>query len=122
MNKTPAAAHASANSGALRQQPVPWMDRIGAGKFGDADYFVDRKIGFDRAPKLCVGARATADLISLIGLEPMQRQICLHGTRWQPWRCPIHWPRGNTRMAISDRLATRIFLIIYCGFRINNLC
>ncbi len=59
---------------ALRQQAVARMDRIGTGKLGDADHLVDRQIALDR-PQIAGKMRAAADLIALVGLEAVQRQL-----------------------------------------------
>ncbi len=49
----------------FRQEAVARIDRVGAGLLGDADDFVDRKIRPD-------GVALLADLVRLVGLEPVQ--------------------------------------------------
>jgi len=67
-------------------------------------YFVDLQIGLDRA-------FALADQIGLVGLEPVQRQLVLFGIARRPVLMFSSLAARKTRMAISLRLATRIFLI-----------
>ena len=63
---------------AFRQKPVAGMDRVGARKFGDADDLGDRQIGLDR-PHILGEMRAAADLVALVRLEPVQRQLVFLG-------------------------------------------
>ena len=50
------------------------MDRVRAGKLGDPDHLLDRKVAFDRA-HVVVQMRPAADLIALIRLEAVERQL-----------------------------------------------
>ena len=52
------------------------MDGIGAGQLGDADDFLDREIAFDRS-EVAGEMRAAADLVALVRLEAVQRQLVL---------------------------------------------
>lgn len=52
------------------------MNGVGARKLGDPDHLVDRQIAFDR-PEIARQMRTTADLVALIRLEAMQRQLVL---------------------------------------------
>ena len=54
------------------------MDRVGAREFRDADHLVDRQIALDRA-QVALQMVATAHLIALVGLEPVQRKLVLLG-------------------------------------------
>jgi hypothetical protein len=58
--------------GVLRQQAVARVDRVGAAHLGDADDLGDGEIGRDRAQPL-------ADLVGLVGLEPVEAQLVLLG-------------------------------------------
>ena len=56
--------------GILREEPVSRIDRVGTGVLGDPDDLVDRQIRADRMARF-------ADLIRLVGLEPVQRVAVL---------------------------------------------
>ncbi len=72
MKVRPAAAQASAKSGILRQEAIAGMDGIGVGFAGDAENLGDRQIGLDRT-------QALADLIGLVGLEPVEGELVFLG-------------------------------------------
>jgi hypothetical protein len=78
------------------------VDRVGAAHLGDADDLGDREIGRDRAQPL-------ADLVGLVGLEPVEAELVLLGVD-ATVRLPSSLAARMTRIAISPRLATRIFL------------
>ena len=54
------------------------MNRVRAGELGDADDFGDRQIALDR-PHILGQMRPAPDLIALVRLEPVQRQLVLLG-------------------------------------------
>jgi hypothetical protein len=54
------------------------MHRIGARTLGDAKDFGNGEIGLDRAER-AIEMRPPADLIGLVGLEAMQRELVLLG-------------------------------------------
>ena len=58
--------------GALREQPIARMDRIGAAQPRHADVLVDLEIGLDRA-------LALADEVRLVRLEAVERELVLLG-------------------------------------------
>jgi len=53
------------------------VDGVGVRQPGDADDFRDRQVGLDRPHRSAV--RALADLVGLVGLEAVQRQLVLLG-------------------------------------------
>ena len=57
---------------ALREKAVARMDRVDLGLLRDPDHLVDRQIGFE-------GSLAEADLIGLVRLEAVQRELVLLG-------------------------------------------
>jgi hypothetical protein len=94
----PACSQASASSGVLRQEPVAGVDRVGPGPLRRADDLVDREVGADRVPLL-------ADLVALVGLEPVDRVAVLPGEDGDRLRAELVGAR-KARTAISPRLAT----------------
>ena len=54
------------------------MDRIGARALGDAQHFGDGEIGLDR-PKRALKMRSAPDLVGLVRLEAVQRQLVFLG-------------------------------------------
>jgi hypothetical protein len=54
------------------------MDGVGAGKLGDANDLVDRKIALDR-PEIAGKMRSAADLIAFVRLEAVQREFVFLG-------------------------------------------
>ncbi len=59
------------------QEAVARMNGVGAGFLRHADDFGDRQVGFDRPEDLAVGH--FADLVGLVGLEAVQRQLVFLG-------------------------------------------
>ena len=57
---------------ALREEAVAGMDGVDLGLLGDPDHLVDRQIGLERP-------LARADLIGLVRLEAVQRELVLLG-------------------------------------------
>ncbi len=62
--------------GAFREKAVTGMDGVGAGRLRHPHDLGDRKIGLDRTERLGQ-MRPASDLIRLVGLEPVQRQLVL---------------------------------------------
>jgi hypothetical protein len=62
--------------GALGEQAVARVDRVGAGLLGHADHLVDRQVALQRAE---LAAFTAADLVGLVGLEAVQRELVLLG-------------------------------------------
>ena len=54
------------------------MDGVGLGVLGDADHLFDGEVGLDRAKVLAEVLRL-ADLIGLVGLEAVERELVLLG-------------------------------------------
>ena len=79
------------------------MDRVGLGLAGDAEHLGDRQIGLDRPQPL-------ADLVGLVGLEAVEGELVLLGEDRDRLQ-PSSFAARKTRMAISERFATRTFLI-----------
>ena len=68
---------------AFGEQPVARMDGVGARALGDAQDFGDREIRLDR-PERPLEMRAAADLVGLVGLEAVQRELVLLGEQRRP--------------------------------------
>ena len=62
--------------GAFGEKTIARVDGIGSGFLGDADHFFNGKIAFERSELLAVAA---PDLIGLVGLEAVQRQLVFFG-------------------------------------------
>ncbi len=61
---------------AFGEQPIARMYGVGAGELGDADHLVDRQIALDRS-EVAGKVRPASDLITLVRLEAVQRQLIL---------------------------------------------
>ena len=85
------------------------MDGVGAGALGDAQDLGDREIGLDR-PERLFKVRPAADQIGLVGLEAVEGELVLLGEDADRAE-PSSFAARKTRMAISERFATRIFRI-----------
>ena len=62
--------------GALGEQAVARVDRVGARLLGDADHLVDGQVALQRAE---LAAFAAADLVGLVGLEAVQGELVFLG-------------------------------------------
>ena len=87
--------------GALREEPVAGMDRVGAGDLGRAQHRRDAEIA--------VGAPGRADAHVLVGEPHVQRVLVGLGVHGDG-RMPSSRQAQMMRRAISPRLAIRIFL------------
>ena len=63
---------------AFGEEAVARMDGVGARALGDAQDFGDGEIRLDR-PERPLEMRAAADLVGLVGLEAVQRELVLLG-------------------------------------------
>ena len=84
------------------------MHGIGAGALGDAQDFGDGEVCLDR-PERPLEMRAAADLVGLVGLEAMQRELVL--LREQPdgpdakLVCSAKNPDGDLRAVRDENFA-----------------